>query len=129
MGNWILRNLRRGDTLVTTKVDRLGRSLRDIYDTVDTLFHRGVNVVILHGWGGRIIDLSNATDRIFLLILAWFSEYEGERIAARTREGLEHRRRNGLSTGKKLFTYIQAFSACGEEIPRGEYSKRRATTR
>jgi DNA invertase Pin-like site-specific DNA recombinase len=123
MGNFILHTLRKGDTLIVTKVDRLGRSLRDIYDTVDTLSSRGINVIILHGFGGRIIDMRNATDRMFLLLLAWFAEYEGERIAARTKEGLQFRRDNGLATGKKQFCYIQAYDADGCEIPAGEYSK------
>jgi len=58
-----------------------------------------------------------------LAILAWVAEVEGERIAERTREGLAHRRENGLSTGKRTFTYIQAYDASGKEIPHSEFSK------
>ena len=123
MGLFLLRTLRSGHTLIVTKVDRLGRNLRDIYDTVDTFYQRKVNVIILHGFGGKVIDMRNATDRIFLLLLAWFAEYEGERISERTKEGLTHRRNSGLSYGRQRFTYIQAYSADGKEIPIGEYNR------
>jgi DNA invertase Pin-like site-specific DNA recombinase len=61
MGSYLLTTLQTGSTLIVTKVDRLGRNLRDIYDTVDTFCQRGVNVIILHGFGGRIINMRNAT--------------------------------------------------------------------
>ena len=115
-GCFLLRTLKKGDVFMVTKVDRLGRNLRDIYDTVDTFSKRGVNVIILHGFGGKVIDMRNATDRIFLLLLAWFAEYEGERIAERTREGLAYRRNNGLSDGRRAFCYIQNYSPDGREI-------------
>jgi hypothetical protein len=60
-----------------------------------------------------------------LLLLAWFAEYEGERIAERTKEGLAHRRFNGLSAGRKFGTYIQAFGVAGGEIPLSLYDKKR----
>jgi len=125
IGHYLLRTLRKGDTLVVSKLDRLGRNLRDIYDTVDTFFQRGVSVIILHGWGNRVVDLRSATDRIFLLLLAWFAEYEGERISERTKEGLAFRRNNGLATGHRFGCYIQAFDAEGREIPSNEYQKLR----
>ena len=123
LGGFLMRTLRSGDFLMCTKLDRLGRNLRDIYDTVDILFQRGVNIIILHGWGGMIIDMRNATHRIMLLLLAWFAEYEREQVSLRTREGLNHRRINGLSDGTRAFCYIQNYDAQNHEIPKGEYNR------
>lgn len=127
MGAFVMRALRKGDTLMVTKIDRLGRNLRDIYDTVDVLCKRGVNIIVLHGWGGQIIDMRNAAHRIMLLLFAWFAEYEAEQIAERTKAGLQHRRDAGLCAGRSTFTYIQAYDAQGREIPKGEFDKKKAT--
>ncbi len=123
MGLWVLRNLRKGDTLIVTAIDRLGRNFIDQYMTIQRLFDRGVRIVILKGWGGQALDLKKATDRIMLAILAWVADVEAERLSERTREGLQHRRENGLSTGKKKFTYVQAYDADGDEIATGDYNK------
>ncbi len=122
-GSYLMRVLRRDDVLVVVRVDRLGRSMTDVFETVQTLCNRGVRVMILRGWGGQVIDLGRATDRLFLMILAWMGETERNLISERTRDGLQFRRDNGLSTGKSLFTYIQAFDQNGQEILRGEYNK------
>ena len=123
MGNYVMRTLRKGDTLVVTAIDRLCRNFIDQYTTIQILFDRGIRIIILKGWGGQAIDLKKATDRIMLAILAWVAEVEGERIAERVKEGLTHRRKNGLCVGHRAFTYIQCFSADGKEIPTGEFSK------
>lgn len=125
IGSFLMRTLRKGDFLMVTKLDRLGRNLRDVYDTVDALFRRGVNIIILHGWGNQIVDMRNATHRIMLLLLAWFAEYEREQIAERTKEGLHHRRINGLSDGHHAFTYIQCYRSDGTAIPKGEFDRKR----
>jgi hypothetical protein len=122
-GNFLLRVLREGDVLVVVRVDRLGRSIMDIFGTVQILSDRGVRVLILRGWGNQAIDLERATDRIFLLLLAWMAETERNLIAERTRDGLAHRRLNGLATGRRVFTRIQCYDAEGKEIPPGEFRK------
>jgi len=123
MGLFCLRTLRKGQTLMVTAIDRLGRNFIDQYTTIQTLFDRGVRVIILKGWGGQALDLKKATDRIMLAILAWVSDIEAERLSERTKEGLAFRRSQGLSTGLKTFTYIQAFDADGKEIPANLYDK------
>ena len=123
MGQYCLRTLRRGDTLVALRIDRTGRNMMDCYRTIEIFFERGVRIIILKGWSGQVIDLRDATSRLLLAILAWVAEEEARKIAERTKEGLAHRRQNGLSVGVRCFTYIQAYNAAGNEIPPGEFSK------
>ncbi len=123
MGFWCLCNLRRGDTLIVTAIDRLGRSFIDQYTSIETLFDRGVRIIILKGWSGQSLDLKKPIDRILLAILAWVADIEAERLSERTKEGLAFRRNNGVSTGKRLFTYIQCFDASCNEIPTGDFSR------
>ena len=123
MGIWALRNLRKGDTLIVTEMRTVGRNFIDQYQNVQTLFDRGVRVIVLKGFGGNVIDLSKSTDRLFLAILSWASDEEASRVSERTRESLRYRRDNGLAAGKKTFFYIQAYDAHGNEIPTGEYQK------
>lgn len=124
-GCFIMRTLRRRDTLIVTDIERMGRNFIDQYTSIQQLFDRGVRIIILKGWGGQALDLKKATDRIMLAILAWVADVEAERVSERTRAGLQYRRDHGLSTGKSIFTYIQAFNREGQEIPRGEYNKLR----
>ena len=125
MGLWCLRNLRKGDTLMVTAIDRLGRNFLDAYSTIDLLFTRGVRIIILKGWGGQALDLKKSTDRIMLAILAWVADVEAERVSERTKEGLNHRRDNGLCAGRSPFTYIQAFDVDGTEIPTALFDKKK----
>ncbi|MEI8371850.1 MAG: recombinase family protein [Planctomycetota bacterium] len=123
MGLFCLRNLRKGDALVVLRLDRIGRSMSDCYQTIETLFNRGVRIVILKGWSGSIIDLRDPTSRLLLAILSWVAEEEARKMAERTKEGLDFRLKNGLSAGARSFTYIQAFNTEGKEIPNHEFKK------
>ena len=89
--------LRDGDTLVCTKLDRLGRSVRDIENIVGDLQERGVGVVFTD----QDIDTSNPTGKCFLQMLSVFSEFERNMIAARQSEGIARARSNGVHLGRK----------------------------
>ena len=119
MGLWCLLNLRKGDTLVALRLDRMGRNMMDCFHTIDTLFNRGVRIVIIKGWSSSIIDLRDPTSRLLLAILSWVSEEEARKTAERTKEGLAFRRSQGLCAGKRLFTYIQCYDQAGKEISKG----------
>ncbi len=80
-GCFIMRTLRRGDALIVTDIERLGRNFIDQYTSIQQLFDRGVRIIILKGWGGQALDLKKATDRIMLAILAWVADVEAERVS------------------------------------------------
>ena len=92
-----LAYVRRGDTLVITKLDRLGRSVRDLIDLVARIEKLGVDLVILH----QNIDTSTPSGKMFFHILAAFAEFEREMIRVRTIEGLEAAKLNNRVGGRR----------------------------
>ncbi len=82
-----LKALQPGNTLVLWKLDRLGRDLRHLVNTVEDLRVRGVGLKVLAGAGAQI-DTSTANGRLAFGIFAAFAEFERELIAERTRAGL-----------------------------------------
>lgn len=89
---------RPGDTLVVTKLDRLGRSVRDLIDLVVRIEKLGLDFVVLH----QHIDTSTAAGRAFFQMVAVFAEFEREMISERTRDGLDAARARGRMGGRKL---------------------------
>lgn len=97
-----LKALRKGDTLVIWRLDRLGRNLKHLISTVDDLSARGVGFKCLTGVD---IDTSTPTGRLVLTIFAGLSEFERELIRERTMAGLDAARARGRKGGRKsVFT-------------------------
>src|SRR5215210_8607800 len=80
-----LSHLRSGDTLVVWRLDRLGRSLRHLIDTVTTLAERGIGFKSLT----ESIDTTTSGGKLVFNIFASLAEFEREIIRERTRAGLE----------------------------------------
>jgi len=85
--NACLKALREGDILVVWKLDRLGRSLKHLVDTVQALFERGVGFKVITGKGANI-DTTTATGKLIFGIFASLAEFERELIKERTMAGL-----------------------------------------
>lgn len=83
--NACLADLRRGDTLLIWKIDRLGRNLRDLIDIVTTLDQRGVAVRSLTN---GIVDTTTAHSKLVFGVFALIAEYEAALIRERTQAGL-----------------------------------------
>lgn len=94
-----LRALRDGDTLLVWKLDRLGRDLRHLINTVYDLATRGVGLRVLTGHGAAI-DTTTAAGKLVFGIFAALSEFERELIAERTRAGLDSARARGRVGGR-----------------------------
>lgn len=94
-----LKALQPGNTLVIWKLDRLGRDLRHLVNTVEDLRLRGINLKVLTGAGARI-DTTTADGRLAFGIFAAFAEFERELIAERTRAGLAAARARGRLGGR-----------------------------
>jgi DNA invertase Pin-like site-specific DNA recombinase len=86
-----LSGLRRGDTLVVTKVDRLCRSLRDFASILEDARRRGWNLVVL----GDSFDLGTANGRAMAGMLAVFAQWEREMMGERIKEALAAKREQG----------------------------------
>jgi len=93
-----LADLRRGDTLIIWKIDRLGRNLRDLIDIITTLDTRGIAVRSLTN---GIIDTTTAHGKLVFGLFALMAEYEAALIRERTSAGLAAARARGRHGGRK----------------------------
>ena len=91
--------LRTGDVLVVWKLDRLGRTLAHLVNTVQDLSTRGVGLRVLTGQGAQI-DTTTAAGRLVFGIFAALAEFERELIRERTRAGLTASRARGRHGGR-----------------------------
>ena len=94
-----LKALREGDTLVVWKLDRLGRSLPHLVNTVHGLMERKVGFRVLTGQGANI-DTRTASGRLVFGIFASLAEFERELIRERTIAGLMSARARGRKGGR-----------------------------
>lgn len=94
-----LKALRDGDVLVVWKLDRLGRNLRHLVNTVHMLTERGVGFKVLTGQGASI-DTTTAAGKLVFGIFAALAEFERDLIAERTRAGLAAARARGRNGGR-----------------------------
>lgn len=85
-----------GDTIVVWRVDRLGRSLIDVLNTVNLLRERGILVRSLSDG----IDPATSTGRLMLNMLATLAEYERELILERINAGITASQQNGTKFGR-----------------------------
>ena len=94
-----LKALREGDTLVVWKLDRLGRNLRHLVNTVHDLTTRGVGFKVLTGQGASI-DTASPNGKLAFGIFAALAEFERELILERTLAGMAAARARGRNGGR-----------------------------
>jgi DNA invertase Pin-like site-specific DNA recombinase len=94
-----LKSLREGDTLIVWKLDRLGRDLRHLVNTVHDLMERKIGFRVLSGQGANI-DTTTPSGRLVFGIFAALAEFERELIRERTIAGLTSARARGRRGGR-----------------------------
>lgn len=92
------RALRAGDVLVIYKLDRLGRNLKHLVNTVHELTERGIGLKVLSGQGA-VIDTATPSGKLVFGIFAALAEFERELISERTKAGLASARARGRKGG------------------------------
>jgi len=92
----VLDQLRPGDTLVVWKLDRLGRSLRHLVDTVTGLAERGIGFCSLQ----EAIDTTTPGGKLVFHVFAALAEFERDLIRERTAAGLAAARTRGRHGGR-----------------------------
>ena len=93
-----LRALRKGDTLVVWRLDRLGRSLKDLVEIVHGLEGRGIGFQSLT----ESIDTTTAGGRLVFHVFGALAEFEHNLIRDRTVAGLAAARARGRMGGRRL---------------------------
>ncbi|MFN6414697.1 MAG: recombinase family protein [Pseudomonadota bacterium] len=97
--NACLKALRKGDTLVVWKLDRLGRNLKHLLTIIDDLEKREVGLKVLTGQGVNI-DTTTPNGKLVFGIFASIAEYERTLISERTKAGLQSARARGRKSGR-----------------------------
>jgi DNA invertase Pin-like site-specific DNA recombinase len=92
----MLNNLRPGDTLIIWKLDRLGRSLKNLVEITNDLIAKEVGLQSLND----AIDTTTAQGRLTFNIFAALAEFERDLIRERTNAGLEAARARGRNGGR-----------------------------
>lgn len=96
-----LKALRPGDVLVVWKLDRLGRNLKHLVNTVQELGDEGIGLKVLTGQGANI-DTTSASGKLVFGIFAALAEFERELIRERTHAGLQAARSRGRKGGRRF---------------------------
>ncbi len=115
-----LAALKEGDTLVTWRLDRLGRSLANLISIVTRLEHRGVAFNSLT----EAIDTRTASGRLLFHVMGALAEFERSLISERTRAGLDAARRRGAPLGRPNKLSEEQVRAAIVEMESGRISLR-----
>ena len=92
-----LKALRPGDTLMVWRLDRLGRSLPHLIQTVASIEAQEASFESIT----EKIDTHSATGRLVFHVFSALAEFERNLISERTREGLQAARRRGTKGGRR----------------------------
>ena len=85
-----------GDRLCITRLDRLGRTLRELLETVDGLKARGIHLVSLE----EHLDTSSAAGELVFHVFGSIAHFEARLISERTRDGIAAARKRGRQPGR-----------------------------
>jgi DNA invertase Pin-like site-specific DNA recombinase len=114
----VLDQLRPGDALVVWKLDRLGRSLRHLVDTVTRLAERGVGFRSLQ----EAIETTTPGGKLVFHVFAALAEFERDLIRERTAAGLAAARARGRHGGRPSVLSGHKLQVAQEMYASGQYS-------
>lgn len=97
----LLAQIRDGETLVVSKLDRLGRDAHDVATTIKSLAARRIEVIVLKL--GKL-DLTSAARKVMLAMLAAVAEMERDLLVERTQAGLARAKVQGKTLGRPTKT-------------------------
>ena len=100
----LLNQIRDGETLVVTKLDRLGRDVVDILTTIRYLTSRNIEVIVLQL--GKF-DLTSTAGKLLLTMLMAVAEMERDLLVERTKMGLLRAKAEGKKLGRPKKTTTQ----------------------
>jgi len=92
----VIEYARKGDTIVVWRLDRLGRSLKDLIAIVGELENKGVELESLH----ESINTKTSSGKLYFHMFAALAEFERNIISERTKAGLDAARARGRLGGR-----------------------------
>ena len=92
----LIDHARPGDRLCITRLDRLGRSLKELLETVDKLNSLGIHLVSLE----EHLDTSSAAGELVFHVFGSIAHFERRLISERTRDGIAAARKRGRTPGR-----------------------------
>ncbi|MGR4871759.1 recombinase family protein [Variovorax sp. LARHSF232] len=94
----LVDKLEEGDTLIVTKLDRLGRNASDIDRTVEHLRQAGIRLIVLDL---PVAEVTSAAGDLVRRMFSAFAQFERDQLVERTHAGLERARAEGKRLGRK----------------------------
>ena len=103
-----LSKLTRGDVLIVTKLDRLGRSTIEVLQIIEDIKSKGIILHIIKD--SLIIDgcVSNSINDMLLTLLSGFAQMERDFISERTKSALAQRKSQGIKLGRKKGAIVKS---------------------
>jgi DNA invertase Pin-like site-specific DNA recombinase len=114
----VLDQLRPGDTLVVWKLDRLGRSLRHLVDTVTALAERGIGFRSLQ----EQVDTTTPGGKLVFHVFAALAEFERDLVRERTTAGLAAARARGRRGGRPSVMTAHKLQVARDMYASGQYT-------
>lgn len=113
----MLSQIRDGETLVVTKLDRLGRDAQDVGSTIKMLAARSIEVIVLQL--GKL-DLTSPAGKLMLSMLAAVAEMERDLLVERTLSGLARAKAEGKVLGRPSSTTPEQRATIAKRHKAGE---------
>ncbi|MCY4288561.1 MAG: recombinase family protein [Aestuariivita sp.] len=111
----LLKQSRPNDTLAVIRLDRLGRSLKELLETVDSLKARDINLISLE----EQIDTTSAAGELVFHVFGAIAHFERRLIAERTKDGLANARKHGRLPGRPSLP-LETISALRDLVDAGK---------
>ncbi|GMG98149.1 recombinase family protein [Tepidimicrobium xylanilyticum] len=101
------RSIRKGDLLVITSLDRLGRNKTEIMREWEWMINNGIDIMVLdmpilntRKYGDGLDEIGELISNLVLQILTWLSQEELKNIKERQRMGIESAKKRGVKFGR-----------------------------
>ena len=121
----LLERMDEGDTLVVTKLDRIGRDSIDVQQTVERFQSEGIRLVVLQLGN---LDLTSSAGALMVKMLAAVADFERDLIIERTQAGQARARAAGTHMGRPSKTTPDQQRAIREALAAGETVSSLATS-
>lgn len=116
----LLDNARKGDVVIVWKMDRLGRSLLHLIETVNLLNSRGVQ---LRSLTENLIDTTTPSGKLVFGIFGLMAEFERDMLKQRTVAGLVAARKRGRVGGRPKSISVDDLKKAQALLRSGDYTR------